>query len=117
MIRGCANPPIVLAAWSIALCVLIVETNSLVYNTGGAPVIMAVASLCKPTGVLVDRTRRYLRCKPVGVIGWTVGLPPAAPNSGLSRTVLGDEFVEVMGDLLERFGRPGGAGQNDGSLD
>ena len=46
------------------------------------------------------------------VVGLEGGLPSAV-ISGLSRMVLGDELVEVPGDLLERLGRPRGAGKHD----
>ena len=40
-----------------------------------------------------------------------------APAAWSSRAVLTDEFVEVMGDLLEWLGRARGAGKNDGTFD
>src|SRR4029079_15431255 len=49
------------------------------------------------------------------VVGLEGGLPSAV-ISGLSRMVLGDELVEVTGDLLERLFRARGAGDNDHPL-
>ena len=50
------------------------------------------------------------------VVGLEGGLPSAV-ISGLSRMVLGDELVEVMGYLFERLGGPRGAGKHDRSFE
>jgi hypothetical protein len=71
-----------------------------------------------PTRILRDATRHRDRCKPINVIREAVrSIAPAPAASWLSRAVRSDQFVEVMGDLLQWLGRARSAGENDGTFD
>ena len=61
----------------------------------------------RPRNVWSDRVVREAVC----------GQLAPAPASWLGRAVRGDQFVEVMRDLLQWLGRARGAGNNDGTFD
>src|SRR4029078_10797007 len=72
----------------------------------------------KPLGLMCSHDTHRLgggEMTSSSVVGLEGGLPSAV-ISGLSRMVLGDELVEVTGDLLERLCVAPGAGRDDGPL-